>query len=650
MCAELSHRVRDTSGRYQDRGANRARSRDTLRTKGILHVDDPERVGKRLARIGVDPSFATAVAGTPPGAVTGRGLPRLAPEQFGAPELALERLLGRNDLLDIGFLEAGYRAARSVGRVRVRGADGHVGTGFLVSPSVLLTNNHVLTTVEVARRGVLELNYQAGIDGSAQAPVLFELAPDTFFAADAGLDYAMVAVKNSGRLAEFGWLRLIAAEGKAILGELVNIVQHPNGEPKQLALRENRLVDLLPDFVHYETDTAPGSSGSPVFNDQWEVVALHHSGVPKKDEAGRWLSVDGRPWTEEMGEDRLAWQANEGVRVSRVLTHLRGLQLAGEPARLRDEVLAAPTPETRAVRPGITEITVPVRIVLDVGAPAEPVEDDTELQAALAAVEAARDRPYYDADADAGARQDYYAAVDRSGRADELRAALTDLVTRTHLRRPKYQPAQLLYPWVDLHPDRRLRSIYSGVAFTAEELVRADADTAAARRERWRELLRENTATFAERVALIEKELLFNCEHVVPQSWFAKAEPMRGDLHHLFACEPKCNSFRGNTPYVDFTDQNEATLAACGRSEAPGFEPAAGKGPVARATLYFLLRYPGEIDELTPDRLETLLNWHEHDPATHYERHRNVAIAEIQGNRNPFVDDPDLARLIDLGA
>ncbi|MCE0446644.1 endonuclease [Streptomyces tricolor] len=38
----------------------------------------------------------------------------------------------------------------------------------------------------------------------------------------------------------------------------------------------------------------------------------------------------------------------------------------------------------------------------------------------------------------------------------------------------------------------------------------------------------------------------------MPQSWFAKREPMRGDLHHLFACEPECNSFRGNIPYTDF--------------------------------------------------------------------------------------------------
>jgi endonuclease G, mitochondrial len=284
---------------------------------------------------------------------------------------------------------------------------------------------------------------------------------------------------------------------------------------------------------------------------------------------------------------------------------------------------------------------------------AESTEDDDELQNALAAVQEGQARPYYDAVADTTARARYYAAVDRSARGDELFAALAGLVASTHLNRPKYQPAQQLYPWVDLHPDRLLRSIYSAATFTAEELVRADALVASARRRRWTELLAESTTTFAARAAAVEEELLFNCEHVVPQSWFRKAEPMRGDLHHLFACEPKCNSYRGNTPYFDFTGQ-EGIREACGRRDGDGFEPVAGLGPVARATLYFLVRYPGLIGdtagELPADRLDILLSWHEQDPVSDYERHRNAAIAEIQGNRNPFIDDPQLARLVDLRA
>ena len=88
----------------------------------------------------------------------------------------------------------------------------------------------------------------------------------------------------------------------------------------------------------------------------------------------------------------------------------------------------------------------------------------------------------------------------------------------------------------------------------------------------------------------------------------------------------------------------------CGRREPEGFEPLAGKGPVARATLYFLLRYPGvvgdESRELGRERIALLLAWHRDDPVGEYERHRNAAIAELQGNRNPLIDHPEWAERI----
>jgi endonuclease G, mitochondrial len=141
---------------------------------------------------------------------------------------------------------------------------------------------------------------------------------------------------------------------------------------------------------------------------------------------------------------------------------------------------------------------------------------------------------------------------------------------------------------------------------------------------------------------------------VVPQSWFSKREPMRGDLHHLFACEPACNSFRGNIPYFDFADFEEAVREACGKRVSNKFEPSGGKGSVARATLYFLLRYPGEINrtstEYEENRLATLLQWHAQHPVSAYERHRNAAIFRKQGNRNPLIDHPDWAEAIDFSA
>ena len=73
---------------------------------------------------------------------------------------------------------------------------------------------------------------------------------------------------------------------------------------------------------------------------------------------------------------------------------------------------------------------------------------------------------------------------------------------------------------------------------------------------------------------------------------------------------------------------------------------------MARATLYFLLRYPGDIanskKEMPGDRLKTLIEWAKGDKVDRWERHRNAEIQKVQGNRNPLIDFPDLADKIDF--
>jgi endonuclease G len=699
--------IETAAERYANRTAQRENTRTVLEERGVLYADEPERVGKRLARLGADWSLARAIEQTPSEPVTTAGstLP-LPPDSFGSNVLGLERLMGRNNLAPVAFLEEGSLVSRSVGRVTVSGPGGGHGTGFMVSPSLLLTNNHVLRSKEAASRSVVAFRFQAGIDGLPLVPVAFQLEPQRFFVTDRDLDFSVVAVaeRNSqgDELSSFGWLSLSGAQGKVILGEFVNIIQHPKGEPKQLALRENQVVDVLEQFLHYESDTDQGSSGSPVFNDQWEVVALHHSAVPKTDADNRPLSVDGTPWQPGMGEHRLAWKANEGVRISRVLRALREATLTGTAARLRDEVFTAPAaplpvegsahaapapvPTHNGAAPdgsgaivsdGAVRLTVPLRITVGVEAPASQagtavaprptpppvavaqgdggIAVERDLNAALVNLRLGQQRAYYDRAADLAARQDYYAGIS-TGNGKALRRALTELLEETHAPRPAYKPIRLVYPWVDLHKDGRLRSIYSGKTFTAEEFIRADAAVEAARLARMQELLlRESTAGPAEFEAefdALEASMPFNCEHVVPQSWFTKKEPMRGDLHHLFACEVGCNSFRGNFPYFDFPGFEEAVREECGMREAVGFEPEEGRGSVARATLYFLLRYPGLVGdtarEFPEERLPVLLSWHDSEPVSEYELHRNAAIAEIQGNRNPLIDHPEWAQEIDF--
>lgn len=277
----------------------------------------------------------------------------------------------------------------------------------------------------------------------------------------------------------------------------------------------------------------------------------------------------------------------------------------------------------------------------------------TDLETALRTLASSRTKTYYDETSDRINRDNYYASLPsiNSLNKTELFKALKDLLTQTHKNKLSYSPAIRLYPWVDLQPDLKLKSIYSGEVFNPETIIREDFRTEEIRHLQMQNLQRTASLMSAvemrQVLALIEARLPYNCEHVVPQSWFAKREPMKGDLHHLFTCEVRCNSYRGNHPFFDFPEFGETMSDRCGKLSQDKFEPSAGKGAVARATLYFLLRYPGEIDptekEYKQESLKTLLQWHNSYPVTEYEKHRNMAIFENQGNRNPLIDFPDWA-------
>jgi endonuclease I len=252
------------------------------------------------------------------------------------------------------------------------------------------------------------------------------------------------------------------------------------------------------------------------------------------------------------------------------------------------------------------------------------------LRAALAEHAAAQERPYYDEGTDRAAAESYYGDVEPSF------DALSKLLESTHRDQRHYSPAVELYPWVDLQPDGKIHSLYTDEVYEPEQLIEEAAQT----HERREQLRAENKDE-----TQVEELAPYNCEHTVCQSWFEHGEPMRGDLHHLFACERKCNSFRSNTPYTDFPDYLEVVREACGKSEASGFEPWRGKGPAARATLYFTLRYP-KLGVYSEETLALILAWHEAEPVSDYERHRNAAAFERQGNRNPLIDNPEWASKI----
>jgi endonuclease G, mitochondrial len=242
----------------------------------------------------------------------------------------LERIIGESDLNSINFLDRGRRAADAVCRIKlpVEGGEAY-GTGFLVGPRLLITNNHVLASPAEAAQAEAEFGYEHDIDGVLKRAVAFNLDPAQIFFTSTELDVTLVAVtpmsEHGVPLDRYGWLPLIPMTGKAVDGEWVSIIQHPNGDPKQIAIHASQITRVDPaqvpyditNFVHYSTDTEPGSSGSPVFNDQWQVVALHHKAVAD-------------PGTDP---DNPEWLANEGVRISMIYSHLEQKRFENANAR-----------------------------------------------------------------------------------------------------------------------------------------------------------------------------------------------------------------------------------------------------------------------------------------------------------------------------
>lgn len=282
-----------------------------------------------------------------------------------AAESMLERIILGNELQPVSYLQRGALAARAVARIAIRSMLGSGwGTGFLISPQVLLTNNHVLPDRETARGSAAHFQFETDLADQPIGPTEFALDPDTLFVTSAELDFSAVAVRPrsaDGAMAvdAFGFLPLLGMTGKVADGEWLTIVQHPAGERKQLCVRENRLLKRTDVALWYSTDTLAGSSGSPVFNNDWFVVALHHSGIPE-EKNGRMQTVDGRDYDPAtMPDTQIKWIANEGIRASRIADELHRTQpnhpllrpmFEATPQSARIQAVRSATPPMTGVR------------------------------------------------------------------------------------------------------------------------------------------------------------------------------------------------------------------------------------------------------------------------------------------------------------
>jgi hypothetical protein len=216
-----------------------------------------------------------------------------------------EAVSGLADFQHPYFLKKGWERSRSVGLVP------GFGTVFLIASGIVMTNWHVFRRTDWAQGRNVAFDVELGDDGLPMVPVRHPLRPDLLFYSNEKLDFCVVAVDGEpGASRGFVNLRNFAGVKS---DSRANIIQHPAGGLKQIAVRENGIKHFDDEVIQYWTDTEHGSSGSPVFDDNWEIVGLHYQHDSAPDAFGKELFF------------------NEAHTIKSIVAHIDGIaELAGK--------------------------------------------------------------------------------------------------------------------------------------------------------------------------------------------------------------------------------------------------------------------------------------------------------------------------------
>jgi V8-like Glu-specific endopeptidase len=230
----------------------------------------------------------------------------------------LEKILGSDGLQTLRWWQMGIERCQAVARIETLSGK-PAGTGFLLQgqtlhPSLgetllLLTNAHVISddpVVSAALRSVeavVSLDARRELGGAAEA---FRVAELLFSSPPGELDATLARLDRPvGPTTPYPVARgLPRLDGV----QRVYVIGHPGGRSVEFSLNDNLLLDHEDPRLHYRAPTEGGSSGSPVFNAEWELIGLHRAGghiVPR---------LRGQPGT---------YSANEGIWIQAIIRQLR---------------------------------------------------------------------------------------------------------------------------------------------------------------------------------------------------------------------------------------------------------------------------------------------------------------------------------------
>jgi len=247
-------------------------------------------------------------------------------------EVAVEAVQGLNDMVSSRFLYEGAERARTVGRISAIEGPNPIGTGFMVSPNLLMTNHHVLKSTKEAQGCYVEFDYYYSKDSLRVKSENFALRPDGFYYSNKNYDYAIVMVEATSDqgvfLSEYGWNVLSGQSYSIEPSDRLNVIHHPKGLHQQISIRKNFVVNIPNEdiYIDYMTDTDYGSSGSPVFDDEWNLVALHRSHTTIKDTKLKdnflaSLKLISKDLEAEVREGRIT--VNNGIKINAILEDLK---------------------------------------------------------------------------------------------------------------------------------------------------------------------------------------------------------------------------------------------------------------------------------------------------------------------------------------